>query len=245
MHLLLAANFPQMNFNQMHERLRLVLLRRIQRGTLSVSLLSRQTGFGQPHLSNFLRCRRQLSLEAMDRILAAQRLTVADLLPALPQQSVWQGDESAGAVPLVSHATALDEPVIRPSAVQLMLHLPPGVLETVRARTVNVRRAWQRFVAVRVAAADALPMEPLVLPDALALIDRHYNVLVPYRPNRPNLYAIRHGAHLTVRYAEYQASRLILRPHNIAFPLDAITLNQEESPSDWLVGRVALILNEI
>ena len=71
-----------MNFTQMHERLRLELLRRIQRGTLSVSLLARQTGFGQAHLSNFLHSRRQLSLEAMDRILAAQHLTVADLLPA-------------------------------------------------------------------------------------------------------------------------------------------------------------------
>ena len=55
----------------MHERLRLELLRRIQRDTLSVSLLSRQTGFGQSHLSNFLRSRRQLSLEAIDRVLFA------------------------------------------------------------------------------------------------------------------------------------------------------------------------------
>lgn len=234
-----------MNFSQMHERLRLELLRRIQRGTLSVSLLARQTGFGQAHLSNFLRSRRQLSLEAMDRVLAAQRLTVADLLPALPQQALWRDDESAGAIPVVSHATALFEPVIRPSAVQLMLHLPPGALETVRSRATNVRHAWQRFVAVRVAAADALPMEPLVLPEALVLIDRHYNSLLPYRPNRPNLYAIRHGAHLTVRYAEFQSSRLILRPHNIAFPVELIAMDPEESLSDWLAGRVALILNEI
>jgi hypothetical protein len=77
------------------------------------------------------------------------------------------------------------------------------------------------------------------------LLDRHYNSLLPYRPSRPNLYAIRHGAHLTVRYAEFQASRLILRPHNIAFPVELIALDPEESPGDWLAGRVALILNEI
>ena len=69
----------------MHERLRLELLRRVQRGTVSVSLLGRQTGFGQAHLSNFLHSRRQLSLEAMDRILAAQHLTIADLLPSAQQ----------------------------------------------------------------------------------------------------------------------------------------------------------------
>jgi hypothetical protein len=234
-----------MNFTQIHERLRLELLRRIQRDTLSVSLLARQTGFGQAHISNFLRTRRQLSLEAMDRILAAQRLTVADLLPALPQGRFWPEDESAGAVPVVSHATALFEPVIRPSAVQLMLHLPPGALTSVRAKASNVRRAWQRFVAIRVPPADALPMEPLVLPEAIALIDRHYNSLLPYRPNRPNLYAVRHGSHLTLRYAEFQSSRLILRPQNIAFPVELIALDSEESPSDMLAGRIALILNEI
>ena len=62
-----------------------------------------------------------------------------------------------------------------------------------------------------------------MLPEALVLIDRHYNSLLPYRPNRPNLYAVRHGSHLTLRYAEFQSSRLILRPHNIAFPVELIS----------------------
>jgi len=126
-----------------------------------------------------------------------------------------------------------------------MLHLPPGALNAVHARASNVRRAWQRFVAIRVSPADALPMEPLVLPEAIALIDRHYNSLLPYRPNRPNLYAVRHGSHLTLRYAEFQSSRLILRPQNIAFPVELIAMDPEESPSDLLTGRIALILNEI
>ena len=234
-----------MNFTQMHERLRLELLRRIQRGTLSVSLLARQTGFGQAHISNFLRRRRQLSLEGMDRILAAQRLTVDELLPALAQGRFWPEDESTGAIPVVSHATALFEPVIRPSAVLFMLHLPSGALNSVHARASNLRRAWQRFVAIRVSPADAQPMDPLVLPDAIALIDRHYNSLLPYRPNRPNLYAVRHGSHLTLRYVEFQSSRLILRPHNIASPVELIAMDPDESPSDFLTGRIALILNEI
>jgi len=70
-----------MNFTQLQERLRLELRRRIERGTLSVSLLARQTGLGQAHLSNFLNSRRGLSLGALDRILGSQRLTTADLLP--------------------------------------------------------------------------------------------------------------------------------------------------------------------
>lgn len=128
--LLPVANFPQMNFTQMHEHLRLELLRRIQRGTLSVSLLARQTGFGQAHLSNFLHRRRQLSLEALDRILASQRLGAGDLIPVTMRTVEVDRNGDCSAVPVVSHAAALFEPVIRPSAVQTMLHLPPGVLKS-------------------------------------------------------------------------------------------------------------------
>ncbi len=234
-----------MNLTQIHERLRLELLRRIQRGTLSVSLLARQTGFAQAHLSNFLHSRRQLSLEAMDRILAAQHLTAADLLPAIGPARDSATSAERFSVPIVSHAVALFEPFLRPSAVQGMLDLPAGLLPSIRARATAARHAWERFVAVRIPAADALAMEPLVLPEALALIDRHYNSLAPYRPNRPNLYAVRHGSHLTLRYVDYLSNRLVLRPHSIAFPVDLIEIDGDGSPGDLLVGRIALIWNEL
>jgi len=234
-----------MNITQMHERLRLELLRRIQRGTLSVSLLARQTGFGQSHLSNFLRCKRQLSLEAMDRILAAQRMAASDLLPATHDASVaaWEESESE-TVPVVSHFAALFEPFIRPSGVQSILHLPDGLLQTARTRVSGARKAWQRFVAVRISSADALAMEPLILPDALVLLDRHYTSLMPYRPNRPNLYAVRNGSHLALRYLDFVADRLVLRPLNIEFSVELVEMDPGEAPSDRIVGRVALILNE-
>jgi hypothetical protein len=95
-----------------------------------------------------------------------------------------------------------------------------------------------------VAAADAMAMEPLLLPDAMVLLDRHYTALTPYRATRPNLYAARHGAHLTMRYVEFWANRLILRPHNVTFPVDLIEIDPEESAGDVIVGRVAHVLNE-
>jgi transcriptional regulator with XRE-family HTH domain len=241
---LLVADFPQMNFTQMHERLRLELLRRIQRGTLSVSLLARQTGFGQSHLSNFLRSRRQLSLEAIDRILSAQNMAAADLLPAGHKASTLRIEEEVNSVPVVSHAAALFEPYIRPSAVQSMLRLPPQALESVRARATVARRTWQRFVAVRIPSADALPMDPLILPEALTVIDRHYNSIAAYRPNRPTLYAVRNGAHLTLRYVDLVATHLVLRPHNLAFPVDLVEVDPDTSPGELIAGRIALILNE-
>jgi hypothetical protein len=42
----------------------------------------------------------------------------------------------------------------------------------------------------------------------------------------------------------FLSSRLILRPHNIVFPVELIEVDPEESPGDLLAGRVALILNE-
>jgi hypothetical protein len=88
-------------------------------------------------------------------------------------------------------------------------------------------------------------MEPLVLPDAITLIDRHYNSLIQYRPNRPNLYAVRHGTHLRLRYVDFLMNRLVLRPQNMAYPVDLIEVDPGESPSDLLVGRIVLILNEM
>jgi hypothetical protein len=241
---LLVADFPQMNFSQMHERLRLELLRRIQRGTLSVSLLARQTGFGQSHLSNFLNSRRQLSLEALDRVLASQHLAAEDLVPVDHRGGGWSASDEESLIPVVSHHAALFEPSIRPTVVQSMLHLPPGVLGSLRTRVSPARRAWQRFVAVRVQPADAVAMEPLVLPGAIALLDRHYTSLMPWRPDRPNLYAVRNGAHLTLRYVDFTANRLVLRPHNLAVPVELIEIDPGESSAELIAGRVAHILNE-
>jgi hypothetical protein len=234
-----------MNFSQIHERLRLEMLRRIQRGTLSVSLLARQSGFGQPHLSNFLHGRKQLSLEGVDRILAAQRLSAADLLPALAPREAALPLEEDGAVPLVSHTTAFFEPFVRPSAIESMLHFPAELLAAIRPRATSARRAWQRFVAVRAAASDAIAMEPLLQPRAIVLLDRHYNTFVPYRPNRLNLYAVQHGARLKLRYVDFSQNRLVLRPRGFAYPVELIDAGGWERAADLLAGRVALALNEL
>ena len=141
-----------MNFTQMHERLRVELLRRIQRGTVSVSLLARQTGFGQPHLSNFLHGRRQLSLEGVDRILAAQHLTITDLVASSRELDAERGGgggrgSGSAEVPLVPHHTALFEPYVRPTVMMGKIHFPVGALSSLRARVSVGRRGWERPAA--------------------------------------------------------------------------------------------------
>jgi len=232
-----------MNFTQMHERLRQEMTRRIQRGTLSVSLLARQTGIAQPHISNFLHSRRVLSHDALDRVLTAQHLSVADLLPATRRASAIEFVGEDSAVPVVPHAAAMFEPLIR-AEVHSTVRAPAALLQSLRTRVTGSRRAWQRFVAVRIHGDEAAAMHPLLLPEATVLIDRHYISLVPYLAGRPNLYAVRQGSDLRIRYLEFSAGRLVLRPHCIAFPVELIEVDEGRSPGELLAGRVFQIQNE-
>ena len=234
-----------MNLTQMHERLRIEMLRRIDRGTLTISLLARQTGMGKSHISGFLHSRRHLSLRGIDCVLLAQHMVAEDLLePRSTAANAGQGAHST-VVPVVSHATALFEPIVRPAAVQMNLRLPPESLCNLRPRTAASRRVWHRFVAVRIGGKDALPMEPVLFPEALAIIDRHYSSLIPYRAGRPNLYAVRDGPRLAMRYADFHSTRLILRPLSLAFPVDLIAMDNDASPGDFIAGRVVMTINEL
>ena len=40
-----------------------------------------------------------------------------------------------------------------------------------------------------------------------------------------------------MRYVEFRSSRLILRPHNIAYPMELIDVDPDEPPNELLVGR--------
>jgi len=188
--------------------------------------------------------RRQLSPEALDRVLAAQFLTVGDLAPMIARAEATPAEGEGGLFPLVSHSTAMFEPYIRTSAVQSMVRFPPSALEPYQPRALSSRRAWQRFVAVRISAADAAAMDPVVQPQATVLIDRHYNSLRPPGPERVNIYAVRLDSRLVLRYVDFQHSRLVLRPHSVAAPVVLLEIGLDEAPNDLVVGRVTLIQNE-
>ena len=157
-----------MNFSQLHERLRLELLRRIDRGSVNGALLARQTGFQPSHISNFLRRRRTLSLDALDRLLAAQMLTVNDLLAedtsAGSRESVTATHTS---VPVVTQATAIHDPVPQSSATLDLVQLPLGILEQMRSRRSTARRGWLRFVSVRITRHQSVGMQPVLPPDTI------------------------------------------------------------------------------
>jgi hypothetical protein len=238
-----------MKFLELHERLRLETWRRIDQGILSSSLLARQTGLAQAHISNFLHRRRRLSLDALDRVLLAEALTLEDLEPN------GRGDRLDGfpktepgamdTVPVVSQVVAMNSPAIVARAVVDTVHLPAGWLSGFPARRAVSRRSWERFVGVRVSSAQALPMDPVLQIGSIVVIDRHYTSLVTLRPPTPNLYAVRAGPQCLFRHVAFEASRLVLRPRALSYPVELIELDAAETPSDLLVGRVCLCISEL
>ena len=234
-----------MNFSKLQERVRLELLRRIERGTLSVSLLARQTGLGQPHVSNFLHGRRGLSLKTLDKILEAQKLEIADLLPAR-RETKEEAKEQTGAmvqIPLVSEAVAAFEWHIRPSSVLALLPFPVDTVQGLEARCSNARRQWDRFVAVRIAAEDAREMEPVLEANAVVVLDRHYTSFHLYREGAVNLYGARVGSRMLVRYAQFQGERVVLRAYQARVKAEVLEPEPGETANDMLAGRVVRVVN--
>lgn len=215
-------------------------------GILSSALLARQTGLAQPHISNFLHRRRNLSLPALDRILLAQALSIEDLAGS-PYFAVapQEGKSSMEAIPIVSQSAAMTSPAIPVRAARDTIQLPEGWLASQPVRRAISRRSWERFVAVRITAAQALAMDPLLRTGALVILDRHYNSLVVCRPPHPNIYGVRVGAQLVFRHVSFESSRLVLRPRALDYPVELIELAPHDSPSDLIVGRVCLCVVEV
>ncbi len=88
-------------------------------------------------------------------------------------------------------------------------------------------------------------MDPLVSPGAIAVLDRHYNSLAPYRAHQSTLYAVRCGAALLLRFVDFDEGRLILRPYSRDFPVQLLPLATHETPADYIVGRVCLVFSEL
>ena len=245
-----------MNFTDLHERLRLELLRRIDDATLTGSRLAQQTGFRQAHISNFLNRKRALSLDGLDRVLAAQNLTIDQILPSesidldasaqislrIPAQKQESYIET---LPLVPSSVAMEHATIAPHSVIEAIPVSIALLYENRPRCSSNQENWRRFVAVRADAQQACAMEPLLAPGAVVIIDRHYTSMAPYRSHQPNVYAVRGAGHLKLRYAEFDDNRLILRPKSTAFPVQLLPVYPGHSPSDLIVGRVCLVFNEL
>ena len=85
---------------------------------------------------------------------------------------------------------------------------------------------------------EGMSMYPRLLPGATVLIDRHYNSLKPYRKGEFNMYAVQKDGTCTVKYIEVAGNHLILRPHNQAYPIEVMTIEEHKDATDYIVGRI-------
>ena len=234
-----------MNFSQLHERLRLEVVRRIEREVLTASLLARRSGLQQPHISNFLRNKRRLSIPALDRVLAALALSAADLIP-LPAASPQAAFEN---IPLVTQDVAMQDDRIRLSSILARIPLPPGALATLRAEHGARRPTRDRFVAVTLTPDQARSMEPRLQPNAILVLDRHSTTpSSPVPPHNsasphPSIYAVRLGGELHFCYLSFTQNFFILRPHALAFPIQLLPVPPNLTPSDLVTGRVCVSID--
>lgn len=237
-----------MNFSDLHELLRLELLRRIELGLLTGTRLAQQTNFQQAHISNFLNRKRALSLEGLDRVLASQNLSIDQILPlelTAVTAAAAASTESTEQIPVVSSSTVVEQARISASAIIETIHVSTSRLADSRARPSPKRLGVQRFVAIRVDAQQAVGMEAVLAPGTIAVIDRHYTSLAPYRAQQPTLYAVRSGGTLTLRFVDFEQNCLILRPASVSSSVRLIVLAPQETPADFIVGRVCMLFHEL
>ena len=231
-----------MNFSQLHEQVRLEMLRRIQRGDLTSAMLARQTQLVPAHISNFLNRKRMLSLAALDKVLSAQRLTVEELVDTAPIDWRHLRSESYQSIPLVAHSTAIFQAVIPSNLVLRVLKVESGLLRTLRVQCPAVRRQWERFVAVRITAQQSQSMRPVLPRTAIILIDRHYSSPDEYSDQERTIHAVKIANMIRFRYVELARGQLVLRPRNLSYPIELLELKSPQAASDYLIGRVFRIL---
>jgi|SRR5271170_6430380 len=238
-----------MNFSQLHERLRIEMLRRIDSGSLSATLLARQTGFVPAHISNFLNSKRKLSLEGLDKVLRAQLLSVADLYP---EGGPWPGGTrrtnaamNYDSVPLVDSSVAVMSAHIPSEAILEVVKIRSGLLSNLRDKCSAQRRNWDRFVAVSISDEEADLMQPVLPASAILLIDRHYNSTFAHSHDRQTVYAVRHGNQLRFRYVALIGRQLILTTRKPSHRPELLPLSEGQTSADLLVGRVFLAIVEL
>ncbi len=234
-----------MKFRTLQENLRRRVAARVEAGELTGLGLAQQTGFQQAHISNFLNRKRSLSPEAMDRVLAALRMSVLDLLD--PEEVnkratlLPAGDDEFENVALVEGSVAAGDAVITSERVRDILKFKKNFLRRLRSEPASARDDWQRFVLVKVDAHHGMSMYPRMMPGATLLIDRHYNSLKPYRKSERNMYAVRVKDGCTVKYVEVADHHLVLRPENPAYAVSIVPVEEGKTFADYIVGRVCYV----
>lgn len=232
-------------FRGLQERLRERLLAHIHAGELTGIQLARQTGFQQAHISNFLNRKRGLSLEAMDEILRTMRISLNDLItPVAPKRvpRLKSLTECAGfvTVPVINESNCAATRVPNLD-VRDTIKIASTVVQRLRIDMATPRPHWDRFIAIRVKAADAEAMFPRLHRGAIVVVDRHHNSLNSAKSHDRNIYLVRLNHETYLRYVERLGDSLILRPLNPEHPLLCVPAVGGVDAISAILGRVCFV----
>ncbi len=141
-----------MRLRDLQDRLRAHIRARISRRELTGSDLSRQAGFQQGHLSNFLNARRGLSLESMDRLLETLQIEVLDLVDAAEIQRralLPPGVAGLESIAIVSPEHAARLPRFTSEQVGGTVTFRKSFLRRLKPNDICDRGDWLRFVSIQ------------------------------------------------------------------------------------------------
>jgi len=237
-----------MRLHDLQDKLRAHIRARIDRGELTGTGLSREAGFQQGHLSNFLNARRGLSLESMDRLLDTLNIGVldlADLKDIERRASHPAGASGFESVAVVSGEQAARLPRFTPEQVRESRNFSKSFLRKLKPNDASNRSEWLRFVLLQLDAKAAGGMFPHIPAGATLLVDRHYNSLQPYRRLQPNIYAVNAEARCLIGYVSVSGDHLVLRPQNPQHSVELVRIDRGRSYHDYIVGRVCHVGFEV
>jgi hypothetical protein len=237
-----------MRVSDLQDKLRAHIRARIDRGELTGTGLSREAGFQQGHLSNFLNARRGLSVESMDRLLDTLHIGVLDLadLKDIEQRASHPAGASGfESVAVVSGEQAARLPRFTPEQVRESRNFSKSFLRKLKPNDASNRSEWMRFVLLQLDAKAAGGMFPRIPAGATLLVDRHYNSLQPYRRLQPNIYAVQAEARCLIGYVSVSGDNLVLRPRNPQHSVELVRIDRGRSYHDYIVGRVCHVGFEV
>ena len=233
-----------LNFRSLQDKLRERLLTHIAAGELTGLQLARETGFQQAHISNFLNRKRGLSLEAMDTILSAARISLSELIAEQHRRSRKRAGPCGECmeyvtIPIVDEENCAATEVPK-SGPENSVKVATKTVQRLRPQMETPREHWGRFVAIRVKTEDVEAMFPRLQKGSIVVIDRHYNSLVPWRSER-NMYLVRIPSGFAIRYVENLGADLVLRPHAAETRLERLHAQSGRDILAEVIGRICFV----
>jgi hypothetical protein len=235
-----------MSLLRLQDQLRVHIRAQIARRQWTGRALARQANLPQGHLSNFLHSRRGLSLDSMDRLMAALHIDIHDLTNSQQSQAPEQERASRNGMEPIAMVSPENAVLARFRAEQILAtrDFSRSFLRKLRPHPAVDRSDWLRFVLIKLDRNNLGVFFPRSSAVTL-LVDRYYSSLQPYRRIQPNLYALHLEGRCVVAHIAVCDNCLMLRPREPRAPVEVVRIEPGRTYSDYIVGRICHVGMEL